>query len=193
MPSMTETMFTLIYQAKHIKDYIILALPTYTTTIMKTFFIYILLFCSTTIMYAQWGAPGNFGNQEKKDFSVEAYKKGLEEHVRNGAELTPQECEKLFPLIHEMIEKKKELSDQQRALYKGLFNKDITDSEYEAIINKSLDYDIQINKLEKSYYKKFHTIISWKKVFKVRHHIYTFQMGAMHRFNRKPQTNNNKK
>ena len=158
---------------------------------MKSVLIYILLFCSTTIMYAQWGAQGNPGNQGKKDFSVEAYKKGLEEHVKRGAELTPQECEKLFPLIHEMICKKKELSDQQRALYKNLFNKDVSDSEYEDIINKSLDYDIQINKLEKSYYKKFHTIISWKKVFMVRHHIYTFQMGAMHRFNRRPPINNN--
>lgn len=146
--------------------------------------------------YAHWNPQNNDGNQQnKKDFSIEAYKKGLEEHVRRGAELTPQECEKLFPLMHEMMEKKKELSDQQRGLYKNLFNKDVSDSEYEDIINKSLDYDIQINKLEKAYYKKFHSIICWKKVFKVRHHIYTFQMGAMHRFNRRPpqQQMNNKK
>jgi hypothetical protein len=116
--------------------------------------------------YAHWNPQNNDGNQQnKKEFSIEAYKKGLEEHVKRGAELTPQECEKLFPLIHELMNKKRELSDQQRALYKNLFNKDISDSEYEDIINKSLDYDIQINKLEKSYYKKFHTIIHGRKSF----------------------------
>lgn len=145
------------------------------------------MFCSSIAMHAQgWGpGQGNQGGQDKKEFSLEAYKKGLEDCIKFGAELTPQECEKLFPLVHEMMTKKRELSDQQRALYKDLFSKDLSDAEYENIINKSLDYDIQINKLEKSYYKKFHSVISWKKVFRVRHSIYTFQMGAMHRFNRK--------
>lgn len=146
-----------------------------------------LLFASS-VTYAQ--GVGFGGGPEKKDFSFEAYKKGLEDFVAKGAELTCQESEKLFPMLYEMLMKKKQLSDQQRALYKDIFHKDLSDEEYESIINKSLDYDIQINKLEKSYYKKFHTVISWKKVFRVRHAIYAYQMGAMHQFRKKPGKGN---
>lgn len=149
-----------------------------------------MLFISSSAIYAQGFGNGREGGQEKKDFSIEAYKKGLEDFVAKGAELTPQESEKLFPMLHEMLWKKKQLSDQQRGLYKDLFHKDLSDEEYESIVNKSLDIDIQINKLEKSYYKKFHTVISWKKVFKVRHSIYVFQMGAMHQFRKKPSRGN---
>ena len=64
------------------------------------------------------------------------------------------------------------------------------EDEYEKIIAKVLNTDVEMAKIEQTYYKKFHTILTWKKVFAVRMALNKFKMEALNQFQPAPTRNN---
>ncbi|MBR2630548.1 MAG: hypothetical protein IKD25_03325 [Bacteroidaceae bacterium] len=117
--------------------------------------------------------------------------KKLNEFVTREAKLTPEESEKFFPILMEMFSKQFALESQQReALLKAMKNPNMNEDEYEKVIAKVLNTEVEMKKIEQTYYKKFHSVLSWKKVFAVRTALNKFRVEALNQF--QPNRSNNK-
>ncbi len=102
-----------------------------------------------------------------QNLSPEKFKEKQKAFITEKAELTKAEAEKFFPLYFELQGKKKELNDKAwKRLQKGKDEK-TTDAEYEKIMLEVYDLRIASNQLDKTYYEKFKTILSPKKIFLV--------------------------
>ncbi len=121
-------------------------------------------------------------HQGMRQFSPEAFNRKLEEFVKCEAELTPQECKNFFPLMHEMLNKQREINGKiQYTIGRGFKAK--TEQDYEEIIAWVTDLEVESKKIEQTYYKKkFHSVLSWKKIHKVRTALQKFNMEALRRF-----------
>lgn len=130
-----------------------------------------------TAMSAQFGQS----NQGPKPFSPEAYNQSLENFVRDKADLTQQECQKFFPMMHEMLNKQRDVTGKiHMVMFKGSSAK--TEADYEQCITQITDLEVQSKKIEQVYYKKFHNVLSWEKILKVRNALYRFSMEALQKF-----------
>lgn len=140
--------------------------------------------------------PGNNGRNQngRREFSPELYIKSMNDFVIREAKLTEAEAVKFIPLLNEMFHKQHQITKEQRELgMKTWKNQNLSEAEYESIVTKLASLDVESKKLEQTYYKKFHTVLPWKKVFAVRIALSRFQMEALNRFqpgnrgNRKPE------
>lgn len=140
----------------------------------------ITLFCAflTLGLSAQ---PGSQNDQGRHQFSPERYKQKLEEYVTREAGLTSEESSRLFPLLHEMQEKQRKNSEAAGNAMRSC-KEGATESDYEKAVNRAVSLDLENKKIEQEYYKKFHTVLSWKKIHAVRIALWKFQMEALRRF-----------
>ncbi len=136
----------------------------------------------TTMSFAQ----GN-GQWQRHEFSPERYKQKLEEFVTHEAGLTPEEAQRLFPMLHEMLAKQLHNNNAQREAMRSC-GENASEADYEKAIKQTLALDVENSRLEQDYYKKFHSVISWKKIHAVRMALWKFQMEALRRFT--PHTGN---
>lgn len=141
----------------------------------KRIFLVVISLCLTLGLWAQ-GKP-----QQRQEFSPEKFNQMLEEFVIREAKLTSNEAQKFFPLLHEMLDKQRDNMDKSRALMKSLGAK-ASEAAYEEAVEKSVDYEIANKKLEKVYARKFHAVLSWEKIFKVRHALDKFHMEVLRHF-----------
>lgn len=158
------------------------------------FYTFILFIAISTFAVAQGPGNGfrpNYPQQDGKqkiEFSYEQFVKDLKDFITREAQLTPAEATKFFPLLLEMHEKKQALDGKRRELmmsgYKGGDN--MSDAEYSKIIDQVTKLEVEIKQVEQTYYKKFHSVISWKKVFKVRAAIDRYHMYALRKFHPGP-------
>lgn len=137
-------------------------------------FIAILFFAASVLVYAQ-------GPQQRQPFSPEHYRAELEKFVSCEACLSPAEAQALFPLYHEMMGKIRNNEHQARSAMWAC-NDASTEAQFQAAIEKSLALEIENKKIEKEYYKRFHSFLSWKKIHKVRVALVKFNMIALRRF-----------
>lgn len=118
----------------------------------------------------------------KKDFSIEEYKQQLEACLMKEACITPEEGKELFPMIYEMLREQRRISGQERELMRKI-NEQTSEDECEKILNKVTTLAVENKKTEQKFYKKFHSVISWKKVLQVRKALFHFNMQALKNFN----------
>ncbi|MBO4564783.1 MAG: hypothetical protein J5720_05060 [Bacteroidaceae bacterium] len=143
--------------------------------------IYAIIICLCTITAISYAQQNNGQRNQRQFFSPEAYNQGLEEFVKNEAGLNDEECKKFFPLMHEMMNKQREVNSQiQQVMAKGFSAK--TEADYEQIITRSINLEIENRKVEQMYYKKFHSVLSWKQIHKVRIALSRYSMEALRRF-----------
>ena len=130
------------------------------------------------------GARQNgFGQQQ---FSPEAFKQRLEQFVTQHAGLTQQECQKFFPLLHEMLSKQRQVQNKINAnLRKG--NDAKSESDFERLLKENAELEIENNRIELAYYQKFHKVLSWEKIHKVKGALYLFNMEALRKFTPQPR------
>ena len=57
-----------------------------------------------------------------------------------------------------------------------------TEAEYEDIISKVTSLELESKKVEQTYYKKFHTVLSWKKIHRVRIALGKWNMELLRQF-----------
>lgn len=117
----------------------------------------------------------------RSPFSPEMFKQRLEQFVTWKACLTPEESQKFFPMLHEMLNKQRENNNKAHELMRQCDEND-AEANYEKAIEKAIAYDLENRKIEKEYYKKFHSALSWKKIYKVRMALSEWQMEALRRF-----------
>lgn len=152
---------------------------------MKKFIAIIASFMICLCMAAQTQGTAKQGHngENRREFSPELYKKNMTEFVTTRAKLTEAEAANVFPIINELHEKQHKLMRQQKELMKkGMHEANLSEDEYEKIITKSTEIDIEIKKLEHNYFKKLHSVLPWKKVYAVRTALSRFQMEALRQF-----------
>ncbi|MBQ3628226.1 MAG: hypothetical protein II947_04240 [Bacteroidaceae bacterium] len=138
-------------------------------------------------LHAQNIPNGRQHRQEHRQFNPEEFDKWMESYITNEVGLNAEEGKKFFPLLKEMRIKQFK-NDQQGREIMGKLNDNSSEADYEEAINRVLELDLQNRKIEKEYYKKFHSVLSWKKIHKVRFAIQKFNMEALRRFT-PPQRN----
>lgn len=153
----------------------------------RTFFYIIACLLLSVNLQAQNTPNGRQGRQEHRQFNPEEFDKWMESYITKEVGLNAEEGKKFFPLLKEMRLKQFK-NDQQGREIMGKLNDNSSEADYEEAINKVLELDLQNRKLEKEYYKKFHSVLSWKKIHKVRFAIQRFNMEALRRFT-PPQRN----
>ena len=155
---------------------------------MKRIFFYIIACLLLSVnLQAQNTPNGRQGRQEHRQFNPEEFDKWMESYITNEVGLNAEEGKRFFPLLKEMRLKQYKNDQQGREIMLKL-NDNSSESDYEEAINKVLELDLQNRKIEKEYYKKFHSVLSWKKIHKVRFAIQKFNMEALRRFT-PPQRN----
>lgn len=149
---------------------------------MKQIILIITILLSTVTANAQQQQQQwNQGQKQPKQFSPEEFRKNMEGFIKHEAGLSDAEAEKFFPMLAEMQSKQRmnsHLINQQ--MRKGHNAK--SEAEYEKILSYILELEEANNELTKKYYKKFHTILSWEKIYKVRAAVEHFNMLALSRF-----------
>ena len=119
--------------------------------------------------------------QEKKQFSPEQFKHHMEGFVKHEAGLTEDEAVKFFPLLEKMMQEQREVKRQQFQLM-GQGRSAKTESDYQNLVMKSRELEVKNAKIEETYYKKFHSVLSWQKIHKVSMALKRFQMDALKQF-----------
>lgn len=149
---------------------------------MSRLILIIISLCFSISSFAQQQQQEWASRQGIRQFSPEAFNRKLEEFVSCEAELTPQECKNFFPLMHEMLNKQREINGKIQYTI-GLGFKAKTEKDYEEIITWVTDLEVESKRIEQTYYKKkFHAVLSWKKIHKVRTALQRFNMEALRRF-----------
>lgn len=125
--------------------------------------------------------------QNKMQFSPEQFQKHMEAFIKGAAQLTDAEAQKFFPMLAEMQKQQRENSHQIRVeMQKG--SKAKTEEEYANILREVTRLENLNTKLDETYNKKFKTVLSWKKIFKVRQALEQYNMMALQRFTPQPGT-----
>ncbi len=126
-----------------------------------------------------WQTPDN-----RKQFSPELYMKKFSEFITREAHLTDSESERFLPLLKEMQEKQHAVMERNRRFFfrnhKG--NTNISEKEYEEMVSQMTANEVEVKKIEQAYTKKFHTVLSWKKVFAVKMALNRWQMEVLNHF-----------
>lgn len=126
-------------------------------------------------------AQGNQPGRDRRQFSPEHFKQELEKFVTNEASLTDSEAQRLFPMLHEMMALERKNNEEATRLMQAC-NENSSEAEYERTLKKCLALEIDNKTIEQNYYKKFHSVLSWKKIHKVRSALFKFNMYALRRF-----------
>lgn len=118
---------------------------------------------------------------ERKEFSPEAFNRHMEQFITERAGLSADEATAFFPLMHEMLAKQRANNDQQRQLMEKC-GPQATEKDYEQAVMRSLELEAENKNIERTYYQRFHSVLSWEKIHKVKNALVEFQMEALRRF-----------
>ena len=79
------------------------------------------------------------------------------------------------------MEAQRKLMDQEREImFSGKDAK--TEDDFEKIVKKTTELQVENRKIEVTYYKKFYKVLTWEKIYKVRVAITKFNMNALRHF-----------
>lgn len=103
----------------------------------------------------------------REPFSKEEFKKKRAEFLKRELDLTPTEAARFIPLSEELMEKKFELNRLAREKARAIRNKNnVSDAQYEAVVDTWINNRVKEALLEKEYYQKFKKVLPMFKVRK---------------------------
>lgn len=113
------------------------------------------------------GLSAQAQEKNKQGFTKEEFRQKQEQYLTQKAELTKEEAGRFFPIYFELQDRKKELSD--KAWAKARKNKDVqmTEADYEEIIDGLVKARMASDQLDWDYLQKFKDILSAKKIYKL--------------------------
>ena len=106
-----------------------------------------------------------FAQDTKK--SSEEFRKGYQEFITQQAQLTEKEAAAFFPIYNECQKKKTELNNQLWKLRRESLGKELSEAEYQRLLEETAKLRIQSDELEKSYLPQYNKVLSYKKIFEV--------------------------
>lgn len=150
----------------------------------KTIYILITLLFAISMQAQPQKQQRDFGGRRKM-FTPEAYEKKMEEFITQRAELTQEEAAKFFPLLKEMNNAKRAINEKMRKMQKPLKEpfKGPSEEDCKKMVLNETELELQHRKIEQTYYtKKFPTVLSWRKILRVRWALESFKMEALKQF-----------
>ena len=118
------------------------------------------LFALSTI--GAWAQPEPPKGQPR--FDPAKFQQMVEESLTKAAELTADEAKAFFPLYTEMRKKQREMGKQMHEIKK---QKPTSEKAYQETVERVKRLQVEMAELEEEYYKRFFTVLSAEKVFKV--------------------------
>lgn len=104
---------------------------------------------------------------EQQRLSRDEFRAKQKAFITEQAGLSKEEAAKFFPVYFELQEEKKKLNDDSwNMMHKGKGD-NVSDAQYEEIIERVYDNRIAADRLDKSYLNKFKKILSPKKIYLV--------------------------
>ena len=156
---------------------------------MRRFVLFITTLLVCFCVNAQNQGFGRIQNP-RAEFNPELYTQHMNEFVAREAHLTEAESTKFFPLLNAMQNKQRQIGRQQREIMtKALTNTNVSEEDYEQMVMRVTGLEIESRKVEQTYYKKFHSVLSWKKIYAVRVALARFQVEALNLFQPGRNTN----
>ena len=143
----------------------------------------ILLFMITTFITGAV-AQSNKGAQQR--MSPTEFREKQQAFIIEKADLTKEEAAKFFPLYFELQDKKKELNDKAWSLMHQSKEKNITEAQYNQILENIYDTRIATAELDKSYYLKFKQILTAQKIYMIQKAEMRFHREMLKGINNKP-------
>lgn len=147
---------------------------------LGSFFIALLMMLLPATSPAQ--QPKGQDAQQRHEFSPERFNQHLERFITERSGLAPEEATAFFPLLHEMLARQRENNDKQREVMSQCGSGHPSEAQYEQAIMSTIDLEEENKRIERTYYRKFSTVLSWEKLHKVRTALIEFQMEALRRF-----------
>lgn len=117
-----------------------------------------------------------FNNEKKGHMPPDEFRQIYQNYICEQAKLTKEEAAAFFPIYNECQEKKENLNKQIWKLRKEARGKELTEQEYQRILEEISTLCIQIDEINKAYLPIYHKVLSYKKIFEVQ--------GAESRFHR---------
>lgn len=141
--------------------------------------LFLLALLTVSVLHAQQN--GN-GQRPREEFSPQSFDRHMEQFITDHAGLTHDEAVAFFPLLHEMLAKQRENNDRARQALEQCKDCHAGEAQYEQAITAAIDLEEENKRVERTYYRKFSTVLSWEKIYKVRTALVDFQMEALRRF-----------
>ena len=107
--------------------------------------------------------------QKKEKCSEEEFRNKKQTYLTEQAGLTAKEAELFFPIYFELQGKKKAINRSTWKKAKKGLQAQTTEEEYENILQEFIKTEEQNMILDKEYLKKYQSVLSNKKIFKVLH------------------------
>ena len=116
----------------------------------------------TLILALQVSAQDNKGAR----FSPEEFRAKLEGFITQKACLSQEECQKVFPIYHEMKDKQRKLRQEEYKLKRNCMQSE-KDKDYLDVLNKITQMRIEAAEIEETYYKKMCKVVTAKKTYAI--------------------------
>lgn len=127
-----------------------------------------------SMLFAVLTATAQPKNLGKDKFNPEEFKARMDNYVREKAQLSNEEAEKIFPIYHEMKKKQFEIMVQIRQLkFTGRGKKNIattnqpTEADYSKALKQINELNIELAKLQQTYYEKMSKELPAEKVLNI--------------------------
>lgn len=153
---------------------------------MKKLIVLLVMICGA--MPLLWASHG-----VDQHLSPEEFRAKQKAYITEKAELTKEEAAKFFPIYFELQDRKKQLNDEAWQLIRKGKEDNLTEAQYEEILEGVYDARIASDRLDKTYFDKFKKILSCKKIYMVQRAEMRFTrellkgMNKKHDVQRKPQ------
>ncbi len=120
----------------------------------------------------------------QKQFSKEEFKQKRATFLKQELSLTPTEAAQFIPLSEELMDKKFELNRESREKAQSIRNKsNVTDAEYEQVIDTWNNNRVKEATLEREYYQKFKKVLPMRKLRKYQEVDMKFMRSEMDKHN----------
>lgn len=104
---------------------------------------------------------------QKKSFDIEAFKKKKAEFIIQTVGLSDTEAKTFIPLANELMDKRFEINRDMRRNARDIRKKEnISNADYERIINEAAEVKLKEALLDKEYLQKFKLVLSAEKIYK---------------------------
>lgn len=125
----------------------------------------------------------NAQSSDESLMNLQAFEKSKQEFIIKEAGLTPEEAEKFFPLNTELQKKKLELHRKHKEGVRHTQEaENISDEEYEKLIEENINVKMKEAELDKEYSEKFNKLMSPQKLFKAQQAERTFMQEELRKY-----------
>ncbi len=143
----------------------------------KTLFLISILLLFINVLFI------NAQSSSKSLMNLQAFEKNKQEFIMKEAGLTQEEADSFFPLNNELQKKKLELHRKYRENLehtKAAVN--ISNEEYEKLINENINIKMREAELDKEYSEMFNKLMSPEKLFKAQQAERAFMEEELRKF-----------